>query len=296
VRYRFLSEHAGEYRPIKKACEILRISKSGYYEFLGRRKSNRQIEREALEGFVKDIFEEHKGRYGSRRISRQLASMGIRASDKRVLKVLNELGLKAKGTTRRYRRHRAVEPGDSRVNLIDRAFDVDGPNLLWVGDITYVPTRKGFLYLATVMDAWSRKVVGWSMSASATERLVVDALEQAVGRENPPDHGLVFHDDQGCQYTSRAFQRALDSHGITQSVSRPGCPYDNAVAESFFKTLKRELIKDGAYEDREEAKQEIFKYVELYYNTVRQHSKLGYVSPTEYERENEAMPLTNCPV
>lgn len=201
-----------------------------------------------------------------------------------------------KGTTRRYRRHKAVEPGDSRADIIDRAFDVDGPNLLRVGDITCVPTRRGLPCLATVMDAWSRKVVGWSMSATVTERLVVDALEQAVGRENPPDHGLVFHDDQGCQHASRAFQRALDSHGIARSVSRPGCPYDNAVAELFLETPERELIKDGAYEDREEAKQEIFKYVELYHDTVRQHSGPGYVSPAEYERGNEAAPLKDCPV
>lgn len=155
-----------------------------------------------------------------------------------------------------------------------------------MGDITYIPTREGWLYLAAVIDAFSRKVVGWSMSERITEKVAIDAMEQAVGREGPPDDGsLVFHDAQGAQYTSRSFQRCLDSHGIVQSVSRPGTPLDNAVAESFFKTLKRELVKERGYGTRDEAKQDIFKYIELYYNRVRMHSTLGYMSPVEYERQ-----------
>ena len=155
-----------------------------------------------------------------------------------------------------------------------------------MGDITYIPTREGWLYLAAVIDAFSRKVVGWSMSERITEKVAIDAIEQAVGREDPPDNGsLVFHDDQGAQYTSRSFQRCLDSHGIVQSVSRPGTPLDNAVAESFFKTLKRELVKERSYRTRDEAKQDIFKYIELYYNRARMHSTLGYMSPVEYERQ-----------
>ncbi|MEQ3028589.1 IS3 family transposase, partial [Collinsella sp. CLA-ER-H6] len=141
-------------------------------------------------------------------------------------------------------------------------------------------------YLAAVIDAFSRKVVGWSMSERITEKVAIDAMEQAVGREGPPDDGsLVFHDDRGAQYTSRSFQRCLDSHGIVQSVSRPGTPLDNAVAESFFKTLKRELVEERSYGTRDEAKQDIFKYIELYYNRVRMHSTLGYMSPVEYERQ-----------
>lgn len=224
MRHRFPGEHVGEYRPTEKACEALHASKSGYHEFLGRKKSNQQIEREELEGFVKDMFEEHKGRYGSRRTGRQLASVGIRAGSERVPEVLGKLGLKARGATRRYRRHEAVEPVDPRADPVDRAFDVDGPNLLWVGDITNAPTRRGFPYQATVMDAWSRKVVGRSMSATATERLVVDAPEQAIVREDPPGHGLAFHDDRGCRCASRASRRAPGSHGITQSVPGPWMP------------------------------------------------------------------------
>ena len=198
---------------------------------------------------------------------------------------MRRLGLQAKGVTRKHRRSRPVEKGDPRVNLVNRVFDVDSRNRLWVGDITYIPTSEGWLYLAAVVDAWHRKVVGWSMSDRITEKLAIDALEQAVGREDPPsDYSLVFHDDQGVQYTSRAFQRCLESHGIAQSMSRPGNPWDNALAESFFKTLKRELVKERSYETREKAMQDIFKYIELYYNTQRMHSSLGYKAPCDLER------------
>lgn len=288
MRYRFLKEHRGEYGPIRKACKILSISKSGYYEYLGRRKSNQQIEREALEGFVENIFIEHKGRYGYHRINLELRKTGITVSEKRVLKIMQEKGLKAKGTTRRYRVQKRIEAGDPRINLIEQVFTVPERNRLWVGDITYIPTKQGFLFLATVIDAFSRKVIGRSMATTARENLVIDALEQAVGRENP-GKGLIFHDDQGTQYTSKAFQKTLKRYRITQSVSRPGNPYDNAVAESFFKTLKRELVKGRSYENQKEAKQEIFKYIELYYNTKRMHSSLGYKSPVELRSQPNAL-------
>ncbi len=201
-----------------------------------------------------------------------------------MLHIMQKLGLVGKGATRRHRVQKKVELGDPRLNLVERVFTVSEKNKLWVGDITYIPTGEGWLYLAAVIDAFSRKVVGWSMAERITEKVAIDALEQAVGRENPPDDGsLIFHDDQGVQYTSRSFQRCLDSHGITQSVSRLRTPLDNAVAESFFKTLKRELVKERSYRTRDEARQDIFKYIELYYNRVRMHSTLGYMSPMEYE-------------
>ena len=168
--------------------------------------------------------------------------------------------------------------------MAERAFFVGGRNRLWVGDVTYIPTREGWLYLAAVTDAFSRKVVGWSMSERITEKVAIDAIGQAGGGEGPPDDGsLVFHDDQGAQHASRSFQRCLDSHGVIWSVSRPGTPLDYAVAEPFFKTLKRELAEGRSYGTRDEAKQDIFKCIELYYNRVRMHSTLGYTSPVEYE-------------
>lgn len=287
MRFEFLKEHRGEIGPIKKACELLRVSKSGFYEYLNRKKSNAQIEREALEGLVIEAFRRHKGRYGYRRISRELRKSGIVVSEKRVLYIMQKLGLVGKGATRRHRIQKKVELGDPRLNLVERVFTVSEKNKLWVGDITYIPTGEGWLYLAAVIDAYSRKVVGWSMSERITEKVTINALEQAVGRENPPDDGsLIFHDDQGVQYTSRSFQRCLDSQGITQSVSRSGTPLDNAVAESFFKTLKRELVKERSCRTRDEARQDIFKYIEFYYNRVRMHSTLGYMSPMEYERKS----------
>ena len=286
MRCELIKAHRGEFGPIRKACEILRVSRSEYYDYSNRPKSNAQIEREAPEGFVVEKFEPRKGRHGHRRINREPRRDGMVVSEKRVLAVMRRLGLQAKGTARKHGRAKPVEEGDPRANLINRVFDVDARNRLWVGDITYIDTDEGWLYLAAATDAWHRKVVGWSMSGRITEKLAIDALEQAVGREDPPDDfSLVFHDDQGSQYASRAFQRCLESHGIAQSMSRPGNPWDNAVAESFFKTLKRELINDRRYKTRDEARQEVFKYIELYYNRQRLHSKNGYMAPCDLERD-----------
>ena len=185
----------------------MKVSRSGFYEHLYRKKSNAQIEREALEGFVVEAFERHKGRYGYRRIDRELRKSGIVVSEKRVLRIMQRLGLAGKGATRKHRIQKKVEPGGPRLNLVKRAFTVGERNRLWVGDITYIPTREGRLYLAAVIDAFSRKAAGRSMSERITERVAIDAIEQAVGREGPPDDGsLVFHDDQGAQHASRSFQ------------------------------------------------------------------------------------------
>ena len=286
MRCEFIKAHRGEFGPIGKACEILRVSRSEYYDYLNRPKSNAQIEREALEGFVVEKFEPRKGRYGHRRINRELRRDGMVVSEKRVLAVMRRPGLQARGTARRHRRAKPVEKGDPRVNLINRVFDVDARNRLWVGGITHIDTDEGRLCLAAVIDAWHRRVVGWSMPGGITERPAMDALGQAVGGEDPPDDSsLVFHDGQGSQYASRAFRRCLESHGIAQSMSRPGNPWDNAVAESFFKTLRRELINDRRYKTGDEARQEVFKYVELHYNRQRLHSKNGYMAPCDLERD-----------
>ena len=287
MRFEFLEEHRGEIGPIKKACGLMKASKSGFYEHLDRKKSNAQIEREALEGFVVEAFERHKGRYGYRRIDRELRKSGIVVSEKRVLRIMRKLGLAGKGATRKRRIQKKVEPGDPRLNLVERAFTVGGRNRLWVGDIACMPAREGRLCLAAAIDAFSRKVVGWSMSERITEKVAIDAIGQAVGREGPPDDGgLVFHDDQGAQRASRSFQRCLGSHGMVRSASRPGTPPGNAVAESFFKTLKRELAEERGYGTRGEAEQDIFRYIELYCNRVRMHSSLGHMSPAEYERQH----------
>ena len=286
MRFEFLEEHRGEIGPIEKACGLMEVSKSGFCEYLGRKKSNARIERGALEGFVVEAFERHKGRYGYRRIDRELRKSGIVVSEKRVLRIMRKLGLAGEGATRKRRIQKKVEPGGPRLNLVERAFTVGERNRLWVGGIACMPAREGWLYLAAVTGAFSRKVAGWSMSERITGKVAIDAIGQAVGREGPPDDGnLVFHGDQGARHASRSFQRCLDSHGIVQSISRPGTPLDNAVAESFFKTLKRESAEGRSYGTRDEAKRDIFKCIELYYNRVRMHPALDCMSPVEYERQ-----------
>ena len=264
----------------------MEASRSGFYEHLSRKKPNARIERGALEGFAVEAFGRHRGRYGYRRIDRELRKSGIAVSEKRALRTMRKLGLAGRGATRKHRIQRKVGPGGPRLNLEERAFAVGGRSRLWAGGIAYMPAREGRLCLAAATGAFSRKVAGWSMSERITEKVAIDAIGQAVGREGPPDDGrLVFHDDQGARHASRSFQRCLDSHGIVQSVSRPGTPLDNAVAESFFKTLKGESVEERSYGTRDESKQDIFKHIELYCNRVRMHSTLGYMPPVEYERQ-----------
>ena len=262
------------------------VSRSGFYEHLGRKKSNAQIEREALEGLVVEALHRHKGRYGYRRIDREPRKSGIAASGKRVPRIMRKLGLAGRGAARKRRIQKKAEPGDPRLNLAERAFSAGGRDRLWAGGIVYMPASEGRLYLAAAIDAFSRKAVGRSMSGRIAEKVAVDAIGQAVGREVPPDDGgLVFHDGQGAQRASRSFQRCLGSHGMVRSASRPGTPPDDAVAEPFFKTLKRELAEERSYGTRDEAEQDVFKHIELYCNRVRMHSTLGYMSPVEYERQ-----------
>ncbi len=254
---------------------------------MNRPKSNAQTGREALEGFVVEKFEPRKGRYGCRRVNRGLRRGGTAVGGRRVLAVMRRLGLQAKGTTGKRGRAKPVEKGDPRASPIDRVFGADARNRLWAGDIAYIDADGGRPCLAAATGAWHREVVGWSMPDRISEKLAIDALEQAVGREDPPDgFSPVLRDDRGSQYTSRAFQRCLESHGIAQSMSRPGNPWDNAAAESFFKTLKRELVNDGRRKSKDEARQEAFKCIELYYyNRQRLHSKNGYMAPCDLERD-----------
>ena len=286
MRFEFLEEHRGEFGSIRKACGPMKVSKSGFCEYLSRKKSNARIEREALEAFVVEAFHRRKGRYGCRRIDRELRKSGIAVSEKRVLHIMRKLGLAGKGATRKRRIQKKVEPGGPRLNLVERAFSVGERNRLRAGGIACMPTSEGWLYLAAVTGAFSRKVVGWSMSERITEKVAIDAIGQAVGREDPPDDGgLVFHDGQGTQHASRSFRRCLGSHGVVQSASRPGTPLDNAVAGPFFETPRRESVEGRSHGTRDEAKRDIFKRIELYYNRVRMHSTLGYMSPAEYERQ-----------
>lgn len=203
-----------------------------------------------------------------------------------MLRIMRKPWLAGRGATRKHRTQKKAEPGGPRLNLAERAFAAGGRNGLRVGGIACMPTREGRPYLAAATGAFSRKVVGWSMSGRITEKAAIDSIGRAVGREGPPDDGgLVFHDGQGAQYASRSFRRCLDSHGIVQSASRPGTPPDNAAAEPFFKTLKGELVEGRSYGTRGEAKRDIFKRIELYCNRARMRSTLDCMSPVECERQ-----------
>lgn len=233
---------------------------------------------------IKSIFEDHKGRYGSMRISKVLAKKGLTVNKKRVVNLMRSMNLFAKGARYHYKNYNKKISAVNRPNLLNQIFNAAGKNKIRVGDITYIPTQKGYLYLAVFLDVYSRKVAGWSMGRRMKDQLVIDAFKQAYGREHP-DNGLIVHTDQGSQFTSGHFRMLLNQNGAILSNSRKGNPYDNALMESFYRTIKRELIQGANFETPEQAQMEIFKYIELYYNTKRIHSSLGYVSPIQFENQ-----------
>jgi putative transposase len=282
VIFAWIEERRDEW-PIAVLCRVLEVSRSGYYAWLSRKPSAAEVRREELTAEVEEIHAQVKGRYGSPRIHAELVDRGHECGVNFVAKVMREAGIAAK-TKRKFRQttdsNHALPVAE---NVLDRAFDPDEPNASWVADVTYIPTREGWLYLAAVEDLFSRRVVGWSMDATMTSRLVVDALEMALARR-AGGPGLVAHSDRGSQYASDHYQRRLGEERITCSMSRRGNCWDNAPMESFFASLKKELVHDQDYATRAEAKASIFEYIEAFYNRVRRHSALGYVAPTEYER------------
>ena len=267
-------------------CRVLEVSRSGFYAWRSRDASAAAVRRQELTAEVKVIHAEVKARYGSPRIHAELVDRGHECSVNFVAQVMREAGIAAK-TKRKFR-----QTTDSNhaypvaENVLDREFDPEMPNTSWVADVTYIPTREGWLYLAVVEDLFSRKVVGWSMDATMTSRLVVDALEMALAArlQGSSSSGLVAHSDRGSQYAGEHYRRRLSEERIECSMSRRGNCWDNAPMESFFASLKKELVHDEDYATRAEAKASIFEYIEAFYNRVRRHSALGYVAPDEYER------------
>ena len=267
-------------------CRVLEVSRSGFYAWRSRDASAAAVRREELTAEVKAIHAQVKARYGSPRIHAELVANGHACSVNFVAQVMREAGIAAK-TRRKFRQTTDSNHGlPVAENILDRDFDPDEPNTSWVADVTYIPTREGWLYLAVVEDLFSRRVVGWSMGATMTSRLVVDALEMALARrlKGSLSSGLVAHSDRGSQYASEHYQRRLREERITCSMSRRGNCWDNAAMESFFASLKKELVHDEDYATRDQAKASIFEYIEAFYNRVRRHSSLGYVAPDEYER------------
>jgi transposase InsO family protein len=285
VIFAWIEERCDQW-PIALLCRVLEVSRSGFYAWRSRKPSDTEVRREKLAKEITEIHAEVKGRYGSPRIHAELVDRGHECCENTVARIMQEAGIAAK-TKRKFRQ--TTDSNHSlpvAQNVLDREFNPEQPNQSWVADVTYIPTREGWLYLAVVEDLFSRKVVGWSMDATMTSRLVVDALEMALAArlKGSSSWDLVAHSDRGSQYASEHYQRRLSEEGITCSMSRRGNCWDNAAMESFFASLKKELVHDEDYATRDQAKTSIFEYIETFYNRVRRHSSLGYVAPAEYER------------
>ena len=281
MNYAFIETHRAEWS-IAGMCEALEVSTAGYYVWREREISTSQQRRAGLTVQVEAIHAEVKARYGSPRMHAELVDRGHDCCVNTVARIMQEAGIAAK-TKRKYRQTTdSNHPNPVADNLLDRQFDPTARNESWVTDITYIPTREGWLYLAAVEDLFSRRIVGWSMAATMTSRLVVDALAMAVARRLPGSD-LVAHSDRGSQYASEHYQLLLAGNGIACSMSRRGNCWDNAPMESFFATLKKELVHDEDYATRAQATASIFEYIETFYNRIRRHSTLSYVSPADFE-------------
>jgi putative transposase len=284
VKYAVIQAHGGEFS-VSLMCRVLQVSRSGYYDWAKREPSEPTPEEQRLRIEIRSIHRRSGRTYGSPRVHRHLRARGIRCSRKRVARLMREEEMRAK----KKRRFRVTTDSNHShpiaPNLLKRRFgvaEVERTDQVWVSDITYVPTREGWLYLAVVLDLASRRVVGWAMGATLEAELATDALTMALWRRKP-GAGLLHHSDRGAQYASTAYREILVQHGIICSMSRKGDCWDNAVAESFFATLEWELIEDSDWHTREEARRHLFDYIEVWYNRQRLHSSLGYRSPAEYE-------------
>lgn len=274
-------------------CKILNVSRSGYYEWANNTESNKVKQDKELTTIIKIIFQEGRGTYGARRIKSILSRKGVIISRRRIIRLVKEANLVCK-TKRKFK---ATTDSNHKLpvapNLLARRFDVNTPNRYWVGDITYVPTEEGWLYLATVIDLYSRKIIGWSMSNRMQAELVNKALLMAIWQRKP-SKGLIWHTDRGSQYASNSHLEIIRQHDIKQSMSRKGNCWDNAVAESFFNSLKTELTHQCKFKNREEARNVIFEYIEVFYNRIRIHSANNYLSPVEFEAlaETQTLPMS----
>lgn len=283
MKFLFLDEHQGSYDVVAMA-KLLGVSPSGYYEWRRRSKSPRNRHRLELARAIEDIHRSSRGAYGSPRIFKQLKALGYKASRATVERLMRENGIRSK----RRRRFRVVTTDSKHSmpvaeNYMAQQFTPTKPNEKWTADITYIPTKEGWLYLAVILDLYSRRIVGWSMDERMPTELTLRALRMALeGRE--PGEGLMHHSDRGSQYAAGDYRRLLDARRIVCSMSRKGNCYDNAVTESFFGSLKSEFVHHESFETRAEARTKIFEWIEVFYNRTRMHSTLGFMSPEQYER------------
>jgi len=280
--FKFIDAEKANY-PISLLCRILKVSRSGYYDWKDRSPSKRDRENAALTEKIREIHNRSRRIYGYPRVHAELRALGVRCSKKRVARLMRKASLQGCVRGRRKRTTRRDEHAIPAPDLVGRNFAAAAPNKVWTADITYVHTQEGFLYLAFILDVYSRKVVGWSMAHHLRAEMVVDALEMALWRRKP-GAGLVHHSDRGVQYTSLSFGKRLEEAGIVPSMGRAGSALDNAISESFVASLKCELLYGHRFPSREAVRIAIFDYIEGFYNRVRRHSSLGYLSPSDYEQ------------
>lgn len=285
MKYAFIAGHRRIW-PIRWQCAALSVSASGFYEWLQRAESNRARTNRELLISIRTSFNDSDQAYGSPRVWRDLLAWGHQTGQHRVARLMRKAKLVARPKRRRWPKDAGPRPEHALApNTLERRFEAAAPNIRWIADFTYLWTREGWLYVAVVIDLYSRYAVGWSMSASMTSQLVSDALMMALWRRGKPK-GLLLHSDQGSQYTSEDFQNHLKAHGIECSMSRRGNCWDNAAMESFFSSLKTERTSRKNYATRDEARADVFDYIERFYNARRQHSTLGYMSPAQFEAAN----------
>ena len=284
MRYGFIARHRSVW-PVATMCRVLEVSRSGFHDWHRRRPCARALENERLTVRIRSFFELSRRTYGSPRIWRDLLEVGEHVGENRVARLMHAAQLRARARRLRRPQDQGVRPEHTIApNILDRDFQATAPNVKWVADFTYVDTAEGWLYVAVVLDLYSRRVVGWSMSANMTAQMVIDALLMAIWRRGRPRE-LLHHSDQGSQYSAEDFQRLLAHHGITCSMSGKGDCWDNAAMESFFSTLKAELIyRSPRYRTRDQARAEVFDYIERFYNPQRRHSTLGHISPIQFEQ------------
>lgn len=271
---------------VRRMCGLLGVSASGYYAWSRRPRSKRAQSNEKLLALIRSVHERSRGTYGAPRIHAELVASGTRAGHNRVARLMRAAGLQ--GASRRRWALTTVRDKKARPapDLVERNFVAESRDRLWVADITYIPTRAGFLYLAVVVDAWSRRVVGWSMASHLRTELVLEALDMALKQRRP--EGVIHHSDQGTQYTSFAFGLRCRKAGVRPSMGSVGDCFDNAMCESFFATLECELLDRRRFKNHEEARRAIFEFLEGWYNLHRRHSSLGYLSPAEFEKQKRA--------
>ncbi len=284
MKYSFITQHKNAW-PVSLQCQTLGVGRNGYYQYL-KRQANKPLttEHDAMIECVKKIAKSSDNTYGSRRMRKALNSLSYPVGRNKTRRLMKEAGVQVK-----YRKKYKVTTNSNHKqpvyeNLLNREFAVEKPDTVYAGDITYVWTQEGWLYLAVVIDLYSRKVVGWSMSSRMKAQLVCDALQMALWRRRP-DEGLIHHSDRGSQYASKVLRQLFKAHGIQGSMSRKGDCWDNAVVESFFGSLKQERVQWRSYQTRYEAQQDILNYISMFYNQTRLHSYLGYMSPNDFEAQ-----------